>query len=88
MCKMVGAMGRFYLHIKAGGDLHYDEEGIELPSIDAARKEALLSAREMLARAIKAGKTTVPEALVIADEDGRTLEVVPLASVLPEPLKK
>ena len=81
-------MGRFYLHIKAGGDLHYDEEGIELPSIDAARKEALFSAREMLAGAIKAGKTTVPEALVIADEDGRTLEVVPLASVLPEPLKK
>jgi hypothetical protein len=41
-----------------------------------------------LANAIKAGKPTVPEALVSADEDGRTLEVMPLASVLPEPLKK
>ena len=78
-------MGRFYLHIKAG---HYDAEGVELPSLDAARKEALLSAREMLAGAIKAGKSTVPEALVIADEDGQTLEVVPLASVLPKPLRK
>lgn len=81
-------MGRFYLHIKAGGDVHYDEEGIELPSIDAARKEALLSAREILAGAIKAGEPTVPEALVIADENGETLEVVPLASVLPEPLRE
>jgi hypothetical protein len=81
-------MGRFYLHIKAGGDLHYDEEGVELPSIDAARKEALLSAREMLAGAIKAGKPPVAEALVIADENGRALELVPLSSVLPESLKK
>ena len=81
-------MGRFYLHIKAGGDLHYDEEGVELPSIDAARKEALLSAREMLAGAIKAGKSPVAEALVIADENGQALEVVPLSSLLPESLKK
>jgi hypothetical protein len=81
-------MGRFYLHIKAGGDLHCDEEGIELPSVDAARREALQTARELLADAIKAGKPTVPDALVIADKDGRTLEVVPLTSVLPESLKK
>ncbi len=77
-------MGRFYLHIKAGGDLHYDEEGAEFPNIDAARREAVLTAREMLAGAIKAGCPTVPEALVIADESGRTLEVVPLVSVLPK----
>jgi hypothetical protein len=81
-------MGRFYLHIKAGGDLHYDEEGIELPSIDAARKEALLTAREMLAGAIKAGKSPVAEAMVIADENGQALEVVPLSSLLPESLKQ
>jgi hypothetical protein len=42
----------------------------------------------MLADAIKAGKPTVPEALVIAGENGETLEVVPLASVLPEPFRK
>jgi hypothetical protein len=41
-----------------------------------------------LSHAIKTGKTKVPEAFVITGEDGRTLEVVLLASVLPEPLRK
>ena len=81
-------MGRFHVLIKEGGELFNDEDGIEFPSVDAARREALQSARELLANAINAGKPTVPEALVIADEDGRALEVVPLASVLPKTLKK
>ena len=69
-------MGRFYLHIKNGDEEFPDEEGIDLPSIDAARREALQSARELLCNAIKTGKPTLPEALVIADENG-PLEVVP-----------
>ena len=83
-------MARFYLHLKSsdGLILFYDPEGVELPSIDAARREALQSARELLSHAIKTGKTKVPEAFVITGEDGRTLEVVLLASVLPEPLRK
>jgi hypothetical protein len=59
-----------------------------LPSLDAARQEARQAARELLAEAIKAGKAKVPEAVVIADEDGRTLEVLSLASVLPPSLSR
>jgi hypothetical protein len=41
-----------------------------------------------LAEAIKSGKPEVAEAFVIADEAGRELRTVPLATVLPRPLKK
>ena len=81
-------MGRFYFHLQDGGELIPDPEGTELPDCDTARREALYSARELLGNAIKAGRPKVPEAFVIADEAGRTLDVVPLSLVLPETFKK
>ena len=65
-----------------------DEEGIELPSVEAAKHEAVQCARELLANAIRAGQPTVPSALILADECGDTLEVVSLASLIPEPLRR
>ena len=81
-------MGRFYFHLKDGDELTLDEEGSELPGIDAARKEALQAARELLGEAIRQGAEKVWEALVIADGDGRTIEVLPLAAVLPRSLRQ
>src|SRR5258708_3473804 len=46
-----------------------------------------LGARELLAEAIKSGKPEVAEAFVIADETGLALDTVPLATVLPRPLR-
>jgi hypothetical protein len=81
-------MGRFYFHLQAGDQIVRDDEGTDLPDLSAAQREALLSAREFLAEAIKSGRPQVPEAFVIADEGGRTLGIVWLAALLPEPLKK
>ena len=81
-------MGRFYLHIRAGDEITPDEEGVDLPDLSAAQREAELAARELLAQAIMSGKPEVPEAFVIADEAGRSLATVPLATVLPRHLKK
>ena len=47
-----GEVPRYFLHID---DLGTDPDGTELPDVDAARREALLSAREILAPAIMAG---------------------------------
>jgi hypothetical protein len=82
------AMGRFYFRLREDGELIPDEEGIDLPDLSAARREAIAAARELLAEAIKDGKPNVPEAFVIADEAGRELDTVPLAAVLPESLKR
>ena len=65
-----------------------DDEGTDLPDLSAAQREAIPAARELLAEAIKSGKQEVPEAFVIADEEGRALALVPLAAVLPRPWKK
>jgi hypothetical protein len=81
-------MARFYFHLQEAGKLHTDPEGTDLRDVSAARQEALLAARDILSNAIKTGRAKVPEAFVIADEAGRKLDVVPLAAVLPEPLKK
>lgn len=45
-------MSRYYFHIP---EPNSDPEGTELPDLAAARREALLAAREILANAIKTG---------------------------------
>ena len=81
-------MGRFYFHVVEGAELLTDVEGAHLTDALKAREMAMRSAREILADAVRAGKNRIPEAIVIADEQGRAIETVPLAAVLPEPLKK
>jgi hypothetical protein len=82
-------MGRFYFHLRQGDQLLPDDEGVDLPDFPAAQREALAAARELFAEAIKSGKKTrVPDAIVIADEAGRALDIIPLAALLPEPLKQ
>ena len=77
-------MGRFYFHLHSGEKVIADEEGLDLPDVAAARLEALAAARYILADAIRAGTENIPEAFVIADSEGRELETVNLAVVLPE----
>ena len=63
-------MGRFYFHLQADDQIVPDDEGVELPDLSAAEHEAILAARELVAEAIKSGRPEVPEAFVIADEEG------------------
>ena len=80
-------MGRFYFHVRTGDRLTPDEEGIEFPDLAAAQHEAVLAAREVLADAIMTGRSEVPEAFVIADERGRPLDIIQIATVLPRSMK-
>ena len=65
-----------------------DEEGIELPSVTAARREAEQGGRELLAEAIKTGRDIIPDAFIVTDEHGREVDTVLLATLLPKPLRK
>jgi hypothetical protein len=80
-------MRTFYFHLKHGEHLIADEEGVTLPDLAAARHEALQAAREILADAIKTGNPNVADAIVVVDEDGRTVDSLRLAAVLPQPLR-
>ena len=81
-------MRRFYFHLQADDQIVPDDEGVDLADLSAAEHEAILAARELLAEAIRCGRPEVPEAFVIADEEGREIDTVPLAAVLPENLKR
>ena len=41
-------MPRFFFNVREGADLSRDREGQELPDVEAARREAISSSREML----------------------------------------
>jgi hypothetical protein len=80
-------MPKFYFHFQEGGRTVADEEGSEFSDLDAAREEAIQTARDLLSQAIRFGTAEVPDALVITDRAGRTLDAVPLVSVLPKALR-
>jgi hypothetical protein len=80
-------MPRYYINFQSGDQLAKDDEGIELPSLEAARKAALISAREIIADEIKADAKSPLRAVVITDENGQDLLTIPAKDILPEPLK-
>jgi hypothetical protein len=81
-------MARFFFHVRNDGELISDHDGIDLPGLNEAAREALQSVRELLAEAIKTGKPKVAEAVLVADEAGQIVLEMPVIVVLPEPLRK
>ena len=80
-------MSRFYINFQNGDQIAKDDEGIELPSLDEARKAALSSAREILADNVKCNAKNPLRAVIITGESGQDLMTIPAKDVLPEPLK-
>jgi hypothetical protein len=76
-------MRRFYFHLIKGTERVPDEEGEFLRDEFEARQVAVRSARELLANAIRHGKNLVPKVFVITDEQGQTIDTVPVPQ-LPE----
>lgn len=66
-------MPRYFFNIRDGHDLDEDEEGVELPDLEAAKAEALATVEELREELADAGNIE----LEIADETGRRLLTVP-----------
>jgi hypothetical protein len=81
-------MARFFFGFVTDRFTRADDEGIDLPDLQAAAREAELAARELLADAIKANKSRVPDAVVIMDQSGARLHTIALAALLPDSLNK
>lgn len=61
----------------------FDEEGLELPDIDAARDVALKAARDIMAADLKAtGKIDLAHRIDVTDVSGTVLLSVPFADVV------
>jgi hypothetical protein len=74
-------MPRYHFHIRDGRDVALDEEGMDLPNLDAAISEAELSGREILADMVRAGRPLDGQAVEITDERGAVLKQVRLKSL-------
>jgi hypothetical protein len=81
-------MPRFYFNFRNSNEVAEDKEGMDLPSLEEARRTALESARELVAEHIKADSKTPLEAVIVTDAGGREILTVPARDVLPDPLKK
>ena len=73
----------FYFHMHDGLERIEDEEGSELPDIEAARAEALESARQLWAAAILSGRNLSRHRFEIADEQGNVVHLVRFVEALP-----
>lgn len=75
-------MPRFYFNIRDDMTLNADPEGSVFTSLEQARQEAVLAAREMIAAKVIAGDVIDAQMLEITDEDGAIVEKLAMRSVL------
>ena len=76
-------MSRFYLHQQIANGLIEDPDGTEAVDLTAAKHEAILAARQLLANAILIGVAPLGTAFQITDEAGQMLLSVPFRDALP-----
>ena len=72
----------YFFHVRDGSETIRDEEGIDLPDIEAARNEARASARGFIAQRVQARETSVGQIIDIADQTGSVLESLTVSDVL------
>jgi hypothetical protein len=66
------AVPKYFIHFREGDRIIEVLDSIELPNLNAAKAEAISSAREVLKNAFKSGERA-PDSVVIADENGQEL---------------
>jgi hypothetical protein len=75
-------MPRFFFNFRNATTFSPDEEGLELPDLDAAYLEAFEAAKEMWGEAILQMRNPGRQQFEISDVDGKTLLIVPFKEVI------
>lgn len=75
-------MPRYYFHLRTAAALHIDWEGAEFPTTDAAREEAVTSAREIIADKVRKGTSIDAISFEVTDEDGKVTDRVNFNAVV------
>jgi len=75
-------MPRFFINIRDGDRLIEDEEGSVLPDVEAACREAVLAARDILSSKLRAGEEVNGQIFEITDENNIVRATFPLRDVL------
>lgn len=75
-------MPTFYSHIRVAEIYVEDPEGGEYPSLDAAWRDAVVSAKHIISEALRSGtplRCALNRTFEITDEHGRQVAVLPFA---------
>ena len=76
-------MPKFFLHIRYGDSFVKDREGEDFADLESARREAIMSAREIIADLARAGaKQADRDRIDVCDEFGNVLAIVPFLNAL------
>ena len=75
-------MPRYFFHIVDDQGRCSDEEGSELPDLDAAKKECEASARQILIEDIKTYQQVDSRRIEVANSSGEVLEVCHLKDLV------
>lgn len=83
-------MPRYFFNVENGFGFVEDEEGRELPDLEAARAEALKGVRSILAEDVSKGRLDLDGRLDVKDEAGRVVLTISFAEAIsltcaPEP---
>jgi len=76
-------LSRFYLHQQIANGIIEDPDGTEAVDLTAAKHEAILAARQLLANAILTGMPPLGTAFQITDEAGEVLLTLAFIDALP-----
>jgi hypothetical protein len=66
-------MTRYHFNLHAFGTVILDEEGIEMPDLDAVRHEAIMSARELMCSELRTGKLCLGCHIEVQDAAGQVV---------------
>lgn len=69
---------RYFLHIRSHDGVVRDLEGAEYSDLEAARQDAIKSARELLSEMLRRGEVVNGRTIEICDEEGRVRDTVSL----------
>ncbi len=75
-------MPQYFFHLRDGNVLDRDEDGLEMPDLDAAYLEAFETAKEMWIEAIRDMRNPSRQQFEISNANGDTLLIVPFKEVM------
>lgn len=74
-------MPRYFFHLHNDVEVE-DEDGVDLPDLEAVRAEALKAARDLMAEDVKRGKLTLSHRIEIRDQAGEPVLTVRYADAI------
>ena len=82
LCAKAVCLPKFYVNFRYRDRVSIDDQGIDLPNLAAAVDVAIQAAIELVDEALNHNGSAIPDAMIVGDQDGKTLATISIADVL------